>query len=301
MKRILLLLSLSAITFIGISQEAHTDQNGIRTSVVRNLMANATQAKRYEIAQVAMNSHHWQASGFMIVELFSVRPYTGYEKYKIQIGYGEGTHTTPKKLKILESHGSGHYAKVELGESYLAGTTYGGYDNMIVPIYVDVAYYSVYNVRMTYVYNKVDVLNSIGQIKIYDSPVGIDIANFVAPVVDHSDEDFAMKNGIVSGNLDVVGTIHATEIKVQAQTADFVFEEDYQLKSLEEVEQFVKTNNHLPDIPSAKEMKEDGVGLAEMNKLLLQKVEELTLYIIEMKKENVKQQKEIEKLIRDSK
>lgn len=82
--------------------------------------------------------------------------------------------------------------------------------------------------------------------------------------------------------LEVNGTIKATEIKVEAQTADFVFEEDYQLKSLEEVEQFIQTNNHLPDIPSAKEMNEDGVGLAEMNKLLLQKVEELTLHIINL-------------------
>ncbi|WP_461639598.1 hypothetical protein [Labilibaculum euxinus] len=120
-------------------------------------------------------------------------------------------------------------------------------------------------------------------------------------MVDGSISSIGIGTNTPTEKLDVRGTIKATEIKVQAQTADFVFEEDYQLKSLEEVEQFVKTNNHLPDIPSAKEMKEDGVGLAEMNKLLLQKVEELTLYIIEMKKENVKQQKEIEKLIRDSK
>ncbi|WP_461630279.1 hypothetical protein [Labilibaculum euxinus] len=98
--------------------------------------------------------------------------------------------------------------------------------------------------------------------------------------------------------LDVEGTIRATEIKVEAQTADFVFEDAYQLKPLAEVEQFIQTNNHLPDIPSAKEMKEDGVGLAEMNKLLLQKVEELTLYLIlqdkrfkELEIENLAQKK----------
>ena len=84
--------------------------------------------------------------------------------------------------------------------------------------------------------------------------------------------------------LEVVGTITATEIKVEAQTADFVFEEDYQLKSLEEVDQYVQENKHLPDIPSAKQMEEEGVGLAEMNKLLLQKVEELTLYVIQQNK-----------------
>ena len=85
--------------------------------------------------------------------------------------------------------------------------------------------------------------------------------------------------------LAVNGSISATEIKVEAQTADFVFEEDYQLRSLEQVEQFVQKNKHLPDIPAAKEMEENGVGLAEMNKLLLQKVEELTLYLIDVKKE----------------
>ncbi|PXX95169.1 hypothetical protein DF185_22585 [Marinifilum breve] len=87
-----------------------------------------------------------------------------------------------------------------------------------------------------------------------------------------------------NAKLDVKGMIKATEIKVQAQTADFVFEEDYQLKELSEVEEFITTNKHLPDIPSAKQMEENGVGLAEMNKLLLQKVEELTLYTIEQGK-----------------
>ena len=96
--------------------------------------------------------------------------------------------------------------------------------------------------------------------------------------------------------LAVNGSISATEIKVEAQTADFVFEEDYPLKSLEEVEQFIITNKHLPDIPSAKQMKQDGVGLAEMNKLLLQKIEEMTLHMIEMKKELRQVQNELIKL-----
>jgi hypothetical protein len=81
--------------------------------------------------------------------------------------------------------------------------------------------------------------------------------------------------------LDVRGTINATEIKVQAQTADFVFKDNYHLKDLSEVEAFIKTNKHLPEIPSAAEMEEQGVNLAEMNKLLLMKVEELTLYTIQ--------------------
>ncbi|SMO46623.1 hypothetical protein SAMN06265379_101945 [Saccharicrinis carchari] len=87
--------------------------------------------------------------------------------------------------------------------------------------------------------------------------------------------------------LDVAGTVRAEEIIIEAkgQTADFVFEPDYQLRDLSEVETFIKDNKHLPDIPSASQMEEQGVNLAEMNKLLLQKVEELTLYAIEKDKE----------------
>nr|WP_320120069.1 hypothetical protein [uncultured Marinifilum sp.] len=93
--------------------------------------------------------------------------------------------------------------------------------------------------------------------------------------------------------LDVEGIIRAEEIKVESTGgADFVFEEDYKLKSLEEVEQFVQENKHLPDIPSAKKMEEEGIGLSEMNKLLLQKVEELTLYTITQQK-TIKKQKNL--------
>ncbi len=92
--------------------------------------------------------------------------------------------------------------------------------------------------------------------------------------------------------LDVAGTIRATEIKVEAQTADFVFSDTYNLKDLTEVENYIKTHKHLPDIPSAEEMEASGVDLAEMNKLLLQKVEELTLYAIQQKEERKKEQGE---------
>ncbi len=82
----------------------------------------------------------------------------------------------------------------------------------------------------------------------------------------------------------VQGAIKATEIKVEAQTADFVFEPGYQLRPLEEVESFILENRHLPEIPNAEQMEAEGVNLAEMNKLLLMKVEELTLYMIEQQK-----------------
>jgi trimeric autotransporter adhesin len=67
--------------------------------------------------------------------------------------------------------------------------------------------------------------------------------------------------------------------------ADYVFNEDYKLMSLLEVESFIKLNKHLPEIPSADEVKENGHKLGEMDVLLLKKVEELTLYLIDLKRE----------------
>jgi hypothetical protein len=85
--------------------------------------------------------------------------------------------------------------------------------------------------------------------------------------------------------LDVNGTVHAKEFKASLDGwSDYVFEDDYKLMTLYEVENYIKRNNKLPDIPSAKEVKKDGVNLGEMNALLLKKVEELTLYVIELNK-----------------
>ena len=90
-----------------------------------------------------------------------------------------------------------------------------------------------------------------------------------------------------TSKLTVAGNIASREVKVTVDAgADFVFEKDYDLPSLESVDKFIKENKHLPEIASAQEMQKDGINLSEMNIKLLQKIEELTLYVIEMKKEN---------------
>ena len=86
--------------------------------------------------------------------------------------------------------------------------------------------------------------------------------------------------------LDVIGTIRAHEVKVCLnQGCDFVFEPDYKLMPLHELETFVTTNRHLPEVAPAAVMESEGINLSEMNAMLLQKVEELTLYVIELNKE----------------
>jgi len=86
--------------------------------------------------------------------------------------------------------------------------------------------------------------------------------------------------------LTVKGKIHAEEIKVDLSipAPDYVFEEDYKLRTLAETEAYIKANKHLPDIPSAKVMEKEGVDLGIMNMKLLQKIEEMTLYQIELLK-----------------
>ena len=97
-------------------------------------------------------------------------------------------------------------------------------------------------------------------------------------------------------DLAVNGKIKAKEIKVETGWSDFVFEADYRLRPLAEVEQFIEENKHLPDIPSAKEVETNGVNVGEMEAKLLQKIEELTLYVIELKKQNEEQANRLERL-----
>lgn len=97
--------------------------------------------------------------------------------------------------------------------------------------------------------------------------------------------------------LAVNGNIRAKEIKVEATGwPDFVFQKDYKISSLADLDRFIKLNKHLPGIPSAQDVKENGIELGEMNKLLLQKIEELTLHLIEKDKE-IKALKNLEEKI----
>ncbi len=85
--------------------------------------------------------------------------------------------------------------------------------------------------------------------------------------------------------LTVKGDIHAQEVKVDMDGSvapDYVFESDYNLTELSDVAEFIGKNKHLPDVPSASELNENGLMLKEMNMLLLKKIEELTLYQIQL-------------------
>lgn len=127
------------------------------------------------------------------------------------------------------------------------------------------------------------------------------LTNYTKKVQIHSSGDTYFNGGNVGigtdnpkNKLEVAGTIRATEVKVEAMPwADFVFDKEYKLRSLEELENHINKHKHLPDIPSEVEVNENGVSLGEMQAKLLQKIEELTLYVIELKKENIEIKKQL--------
>jgi hypothetical protein len=94
--------------------------------------------------------------------------------------------------------------------------------------------------------------------------------------------------------LAVDGKIKAKEIVVSTGWSDFVFDDDYDLMPLKGVEDYIEENGHLPHIPAGKEVEEKGLSMGEMQKLHMQKIEELTLYLVE-------QNKQIEKLQQENK
>ena len=117
--------------------------------------------------------------------------------------------------------------------------------------------------------------NDADDVKLYlpkaNSFLGIGTSNFT--------------DGTDTYRLAVKGAIRADRVKVYTTWADYVFEKGYNLPTLEEVEKHIKENGHLKDIPSANEVEKNGIELGEMNKKLLQKIEELTLYVIELNKD----------------
>jgi hypothetical protein len=86
----------------------------------------------------------------------------------------------------------------------------------------------------------------------------------------------------------------AVTVKLYSEWADYVFDKDYKLPALSQVRAYIDKNHHLPDMPSAKEVKDNGLNLGEINAILTKKVEELTLYLIEENKKNAEQKELIQ-------
>jgi len=85
----------------------------------------------------------------------------------------------------------------------------------------------------------------------------------------------------------VDGKIYATQINVQTNVwSDNVFQQNYKLRTIQDVENYIKIYKHLPDVPSEDNIRTNGIDLSKMDAVLLKKIEETMLYVIELKKEN---------------
>ena len=172
-------------------------------------------------------------------------------------------------------------------------------ENGFVTIYIDDRqYYNRFTIR-AYASGISETSSWFTGWTIVDEPIGganivtVPYANAFAGTITFPNGSWNENGNVLIGKtsqtntnykLDVAGKVRADEITVNTTGADFVFEDGYLLRPLHEVEAFIKENKHLPDVAPAKTMQENGVSVGEMNAKLLQKIEELTLYLI--KKEN---------------
>jgi len=153
--------------------------------------------------------------------------------------------------------------------------------------------------RAKYYFNKKIIIEG-GQVSSYNNQnLQLQTAETTRVTIEHTTGNLVLNggnliltnpNGLGTGNNQIAlnsnGTIRAREVRVDLQTIpDYVFAEDYELMPLEELGEFVKTNKHLPGVKSESQFEEEGsISLTEMNLKLLEKVEELTLYILQQEK-----------------
>jgi len=294
------------------------NQNGIKSTVI-DLISTETQALRFPIASISYNSHHWQNGGIVMIELFQKYFENGYAKYFVEVGFGQGgNYGSAPVLKLIEGSGTQYKLKVTLGNPVEMSSEYGGYVDKALPVYVDLSTYTRCVVKLTYLQTKVENLFEHNQIRINSTPAGSVIPDFSSSIIadnNLSSSKLLMVTGsgshyIQNGNLSigttdskgyrlaVAGNMIAESVKVKLQGVwpDFVFSKSYKLPTLQETEKHVKENGHLPGIPSAAEVQANGIDLGDMNAKLLEKIEELTLHLIEKNKELKSQDARIKKL-----
>lgn len=193
---------------------------------------------------------------------------------------GIGRIASSYQLELANEYGLGFYKNS--GNSFY-GAMYSNADTALV---IAAAFGSIFGGAPA----KNILLNPYPGFPLYSGRVAVGTSSPTAKF--HVDGNVMIGNGNPATGyaLSVNGKIICTEAKVQVNGSwpDYVFQKNYQLMPLDELEKFIRSKNHLPGMPPATVIEKNGMELGDMVKRLMEKVEELTLYVIELRKENEK-------------
>lgn len=285
------------------AQTVNYNWNGVAFGV------NGEPSERYIIGRIYYNASHWGYYSAIKLKLKSKWYNAGYAEYLIMNGPNFAN------SYCVTAHGPGvTQVRIVLGPQTSAGSTYSGSENYYKDIYLDAGYYTLWYVEaeatgQLFSINKHTIVSGeYYAATLFSSPTAQTIPAFsdakrVMFTSAFTTAYFNDKVGIGTQNpqatLAVNGEILAKKVKVSVAPAswpDYVFNKEYQLPSLPDVEAFIATNHHLPGVPSAEQIETQGQDLGEMNKILLQKMEEMTLYMISQNKKINALEKKVEQL-----
>lgn len=218
--------------------------------------------------------------GNIIMQLSNLAP---FPNTAIAGNVGIGTSAPDFKLSILsnrvESNNNTHVLKLSGRNPVLLFTDESGLTNGYIKSWTNAPYAPFTNGLV------------IGSIPGY--PIFFSTNNYGVSMTVADNGNVGIGTATPTYKLSVNGNIRSKEVVVETGWADYVFNKDYKLLPLELLEKFIQQNNHLPNIPPAKEVEEKGLSLGDMQKKMMEKIEELTLYLIQSNKQMETMRKEI--------
>lgn len=204
----------------------------------------------------------------------------------IFIGIDGGYSNTSGSSNVYVGRGTGYTGSIGMNNTMIgtfAGNATTGSNNVFIGYRAgqnetgsDKLYIANSNVNLPLVYGEFPLSATTGGKFVINGQVGIGVSTFpTTATVNGSPANVSAYQLFVNG-----GAL-AKQVVVSNSWADYVFEKSYKLKPLEEVEAFINANGHLPNIPAAKEVETNGLDLGDMARRQQEKIEELTLYVIE--------------------